>query len=541
MKLMNEQRIYSPKSSQRNINLQKQLSYYNSVLFRVLPNVYYNFERLKFLYNDKKIKSYFKGVRKLQAYPGVLNYFKSYGFDTSLAESISQDILNTKPQFLKNIQAVHSTISNRSYFRGLCGITPKHLEFLTFRIGKDLFPTFISPSYPTFDDVRSSIRQGTSSGLPNPFLSKRSILNDILNVLNKFYSKTLKPSDILQWPSATFLRSQIRSSGLKFRIVHAVQAFQIVIEVYFYKLFQSVIPQDSCVTLGKTQKQISDITSSYTDLQTYSIDYSKWDVSRQPVLSVISFDIFMQYIPMSAYHRRFLIALRNSYLTLPMFHPTVELCRRWIGTVSGSGFTSLDNSVCNYILVTCTIFNYCLKKNVDPYKFYFKLNTSGDDLIIGFDHQIDFELFSRLAYNHFGCNMSLELEVIKPGINQCFFLGSKWVDGKPYRSEKVMVASVIFGSGNFPKMDIKTLIKSRFIEVFGNSSDTAVYFKRFRKSLDDSHRLFFFNELYTPFRTGNTERVKHIRPDSSNKVDSRGFWFTQPFSHEDLSCLWETR
>jgi hypothetical protein len=525
----------------RKVNLRDRLSYYNSVIFRVLPNIKYHFKHLERVLKSKKVKSYFKSVRKIQPYPGVYNYLKAHGFDMSLADDIMSYRDRTQEVFLQNIKDLHLLISNVKSHRGLCGINKHHLRFIESEVFAKLFPSHRTAIIPDLGSVYDAIRFSTSSGLPQPWLRKRDIKFQLLDLLKLLYSKELKIEDILGWPSATFLRNQIRTSGLKMRVIHAVNASQLVIESFYYKVFSSLICSDSCITMGLTQIQISERVSQYKDLYTYSVDYSKWDQTRQPILSIISFDILCQLCGFSEYLLKICNFLRNYYLTLPMYHPSVELTRRYIGTVSGSGFTSLDNSICNFLVVAITIYDYCRHENLNPYKFYYKLNTSGDDLLLGFKEPINFELFSRLANNRFGCVMKLEIEVQAPGKNCCFYLGSKWIDGKPFREQKTLVASVIFGSGNFPRMTTEKLVASRFIEVFGNSADCGSYFKRFRGKLDIKKRLFFFSELYTPFRTGNEERIKLIKPISGQAISSRGFWYTRTEHHDDLNDTWSTR
>lgn len=100
--------------------------------------------------------------------------------------------------------------------------------------------------------------------------------------------------------------------------------------------------------------------------------------------------------------------------------------------------------------------------------------TSGDDLSIVSNVPLKFNLLKDIIYKRFRVTLELE-NYSKPGDSSCVFLGSKWLDGKPIREEALMVASVIFGSGNFPQMSPNELLQSRFFEIFGNSSDCSKY------------------------------------------------------------------
>lgn len=522
------------------------LSYISSVIFRVLPTVKYNFDILNYLYYDKEITNYFKNVRILQEYPGLSAIFSSHGFDMSLYHQIVSEAKNTKRSFLSNIKEASLLYCNPKKNLKLCGLTQSHLNFISYRFKLDVFDsnsgTFKRPST---QDVLDSVNLSASQGLPNPYLKKRDVISDIQGVLSSFNSKRLKFSDIFSYPSAIFMRSQIRSSGLKFRLVHAVQAKQQAIESFFYMYFSSALTKESSITIGFTQLEVSQLMKKYDPYYTYCFDYSKWDILRQPVLSVISFELIRNCLPLDRFESKVLTMCRNYYLTLPSFHPSIELKRRSIGTVSGSGFTSLDNSLCNWVHMCVVIFDYCEIKGLDPYNFNFKINTSGDDLIFGSNIEIDPELFILLSKKRFNSILRLECDVSKPGTSDYFFLGSNWKNGFPFRSEKVLVCSTIFGSGNFPKMSTEELFQSRFFEVFGNTSDTLFYWKRIRLYKKPLKRLFFFNELFSPFRSGNQfsmrNRLLLSRIETFRKKDSRGFWYSTPLTDNVISSLWQMR
>lgn len=527
--------------------LKLNLSYLSSVLYRVLPNQQYNLSYFKKLYHDKLIKAKFNNVSTLQEYPGLYERFKSKGFDMSLANKIKEQVKNTKTEFFKQIHNFEESCCDRTKFKGLCGITQKHLDFICSRFMDDVFPNH-TPEFtkPTIDEVLDQLNKKASMGLPNPFVKKGDVLDLIREYLEKFYNGTLRPSDIFTFPSAIFLRLQIRESGLKARVVHAVQGFQQALESFIFIYFSSGLPESrSAVVLGYTQSEISEVVTGYKGLYAYSVDYKVWDNSRQPVLSVISFELIRQLIPLTDYELEIFTTIRNLYLTLPSFHPIIELKRRYVGTVSGSGFTSLDNSLCNYIITSLIMYEYCLSKGYNPYDFSYRFNVSGDDMIMGCETPIDMELFKSIAYSKFGATVKLECEPSKRGEDRVTFLGSNWENGKPFRSEKLMVASCIFGSGNFPLMSAEQLLASRFLEIFGNSADCEKFAKKM--NLQIPSRIFFFNELSNPFKSGSpknkSERYKGFErnADIIKQKDSRGFFYNYPFKTQNLNYLWYSR
>jgi hypothetical protein len=162
----------------------------------------------------------------------------------------------------------------------------------------------------------------------------------------------------------------------------------------------------------------------------------------------------------------------------------------------------------------------------------------GDDLLIGFNKlELDFESFSKIIKKRFDMDIELEMDMSSSGTDVCFFLGSKWISGVPIREESHLVASVCFGSGNFPKMSQNLLFQSRFFEVFGNSGDCGKYWKRFNLPISD--RLYFFNELSSPHKFGTSKR--RLSQDKSSKKDVRGYWFSTDFNIHTIDSLWRNR
>lgn len=520
-------------------------NYISQVIFRVLPNVRYNISHFNYLYKNKQIKSYFKNVRKLQEYRGLYDIFKEKGFDVSLVEQVRIESKQSKETFFKQINDYFSTSCKRSNFKYLCEISPKEITFLNENLHSLIFgPTVPIFHEPTLLDVIESINRKASGGLPNPFLKKGQLIGEILPYLESFYNQSLKSETIFQFPSAIFSRSQIRGSGLKLRVVHAVHYLQQALESFYFLYFKRSLPKDSSISLGLTQLEISNVVSKHKGYYTYSIDYKLWDRTRQPVLSVIAFSVIENYLPLSPYQSKIFRTLRSLYLTLPSFHPTIELARRWIGTVSGSGFTSLDNSICNLILTTLVLYRYYNQKGKRFVLSDFVINVSGDDLLLSSKYPLNFTEISSISQRDFGASMKLECEVSNPGKFDCYFLGSRWLDGKPFRSEKVLVAGVCFGTGNFPKLSLNELLQSRFFELFGNSADCYDQFKRL--GVEPLNRLFYWNELARPFKDGTEssprmlELEKVLTPEE-RKRDTRGFFYNVNMTSSVIKDLWATR
>jgi hypothetical protein len=239
-------------------------------------------------------------------------------------------------------------------------------------------------------------------------------------------------------------------------------------------------------------------------------------------------------------HSKMYRSTRNYNLTQPLFHTLYTILARFLGTVSGSGYTSDNNSLCNWTLNTILLQRYCKIKGINFHTLQYKIFVCGDDLLLAFkNHKFDHNLYFELAQRDFLITMRLEISIVPSGICKVFFLGSLWHNGKPIRSEKHMVASTIFGTGNFPKMSTNELLQSRFIEVFGNSSDCKMYFSRLNIQLRT--RFYFFSELSSPHRFNTEYRIKSLKERSTGTISSRGFWYDRNLKLSELDYLWTER
>jgi hypothetical protein len=77
---------------------------------------------------------------------------------------------------------------------------------------------------------------------------------------------------------------------------------QAAIESYYYLCFMANLPERSCIDIGRTQIFISKAVSDFKHNYTYCLDYSGWDITRQQVLGIISFEIIRKFLRLTGYH-----------------------------------------------------------------------------------------------------------------------------------------------------------------------------------------------------------------------------------------------
>jgi hypothetical protein len=150
---------------------------------------------------------------------------------------------------------------------------------------------------------------------------------------------------------------------------------------------------------------------------------------------------------------------------------------------------------------------------------------SSDDTIIWTTFKLDHELFFEIMKSTFDMDCKLE-HYSAPGVDSAFFLGSHWVDGKPYRNVNRMFGRILFGSGSFPYMTDEQLMSSRCYEILGNVADYDVLYAPF--DLPPPQRIFRFYEL-ADYST-KLELAKH-----GTRLEKRGIF--QNVSGSDLDSV----
>lgn len=519
-----------------------------TVLFRILPNVKNQTkEGYLSLLKDKMLTSYFKGTSRPQEYPGLYKIFSECGFDMSLSDTLRKTLPDARKMFLENVKSKFNSFSDSKNFKGMCCISQGELDFALSTLDRLVFPGKHKVEFvlPTLSELLANVKWSASMGLPTPWIKKRQLRSSLEVMYLEFLKQRLSITNLFKYPTAAFVRYQIRQSGLKARVVEAINVYISFIESWFMMLFKSGLdPLFTSICIGLPQRTIQQRIKALDQYYVYSIDYSKWDELRQPVLSIIAFEWMIKRLPLNAYQQGTLRNLYRNYLTSVMFHPTIDYGKRYIGTVSGSGFTSVDNSLCNHILISIMLHSYFKKIGINPETVDFDLLVCGDDLVVASSVELDIERIFKMSEARFGVKMRLECPVSLPGSSHVVFLGSEWKDYLPYRQEKVLVASVIFGSRNFPMMDTDELLQSRFIEIFGNVCNTKHYFDKLKRKLRS--RFFFFYELYRPeIVTDFSNTRKYIQGDidklRKQSKDNRGFWYNVNLTREDLDHMWSTR
>ena len=264
------------------------------------------------------------------------------------------------------------------------------------------------------------------------------------------------------------------------------------------------------------------------------MDYKAFDhkVHSFVVASVAALDV--QVMLLSRSERRLFWDTIAHFIRAPVFHPLLGLTPKIRGLTSGSGYTSSYGTKCNmYITYTC-VRRYCKKMGIPYVPGDWWFHISSDDTIIHCETaKLDFRVYAQIVKDLSDMDLSFE-SYSEPGVDDVFFLGSRWVNGIPYRDLNRMLARIVFGSGDFPQMTTLQLFQSRAFEILGNVGDAGSIYDGFK--MPYPIRVFRFREL------ADYEQQVIIEANTT-EIEKRGYFMSLPrrLDSSSFSSEWKRR
>jgi hypothetical protein len=410
--------------------------------------------------------------------------------------------------------------------------------FALRRIFEDIYCSKVTTWRPDFEAVWNQLNLKASIGLPKPWIKKRQMKAECLSLYNLFTSSKL---DLLQFIeansksvplTAAFLRCQITDSGLKVRLVFAVCWCFVFIETYFNLISKFLMwDGNSNAVHGYTQADLSILCAQNSGLWTTCLDYKKFDL-RVPSFVIIAVALLdVQVLCLNLYETNLFLSVVAFFIVMPVFHPSLEFRQKVCGISSGSGFTSLFGSKCNYYMLWVAMFKYCKMHNINLSSVTIIINVSSDDTVINTSFWLNFKTFRSILVKTFGVDSELEYES-DLSKNECFFLGSKWIDGKPYRNIDRMFARILFGSPNLPEMTTLQLFQSRCYEILGNTCQFRMIY--------DSFRVPYPNRVFRILELADYQNRQYIETKLTGH-EKRGYFVNLNLNRDTCNNVWLTR
>jgi hypothetical protein len=473
---------------------------------------------IKFL-KSVEVINYFKRFHPFQRLVRIEKYLsKSPYYDIVHIDKVNEQNKVAKDLFISNLGNITSLMQQPFIPK----ISEREHAFGIVQVLSRAFGYFTTDFRPTLEFVISQINFKASSGLPEPWLSKRVIKYKLIKVLHSIYDNSINLRDLdanefeVVPLSAAFVRLQITNSGLKARLVFAVSYYFICVETYFNCILKYVIDRcKSCCIHGYTQKDISNLVTKTKNRHVLCIDYKQFDAKVPSFVIASIAHCCVLVCKFNIFEKRLFLDSVAWFITSPVFHPTLQFKEKERGIPSGSGYTSIFGSLCNLYMLSIALRRYCYQNKIVLREPMFDIYVSSDDTIISTSFRVDFTKFAKILTDSFDVEIELESQS-QPGVDHAFFLGSEWIDGKPFRNVNRMFARILFGSGNLPQMSDLSLFQSRCFEILGNVHDFHDIYKTFRVPYPE--RIFRQYELmdYTN---------RSLFANKRNKLlERRGFW-----------------
>lgn len=485
------------------------------------------------LLEDTKISDYFSRYYPFVEIQGMRKFLsKSKHFDSKFIDKISSEVKMSRELFHNSLKDAAAQYGSDFKIK----VCDRDLSVMARLFEIKLYPLFARHNKPNFDEVINGMNLRASSGLPEPWFSKNKMMTSIHNILNSVLDGSFDLYNGLsdkQMFSSAFKRFQITSTKMKARLVYCLSHVINVCEKFYDIMFKTMFSHPQCPMVhGKTQVEISELLCQFSHLYSISYDVKGFDIKTPGEVICLAFEVMHLCLgyDRDSYYSKLFFDIRDLLLCMPCFHPVIGLVARKRGLSSGSGLTSSLNSFCMYIMHTLCLLNYCKLHNKNIFRCTYTIIVSGDDSVLFTGFKINTKQYELLFLQMFDLELEFESGSNK-GVNEAVFLGSKWIDGLPYRNLNRMFGRILFGSPNIPKFgNDHLLFCSRCYDILGNVADFEAIWKTFCIPMSD--RVFRFAELMD-FEAKN----KFLK---MNLLDRRGYWKTRDPSVR-LDNVWRSR
>jgi hypothetical protein len=482
---------------------------------------------------DTNVLEYFRRFYPFSEIKGMKRFLsRSKLYPKKFISEISDQVKVSKELFLSNLEKANVGYGTDFKIK----VCNKELCLLDKMLRIKLFPYFNVPRKPLVHDVISKMNLKASGGLPAPWFSKRSFIDEITSIACSVELETFDLYNALneeQLFTAAFKRFQITSSKMKARLVYCLTYVINVCEAFYDVPLKQMFEHPDCPMIhGRTQLGISFLLCKNAKYHCTSFDVKEFDIRTPAEIIVISFEYLLLCLGLvpGTYRYKLLCDIRDLLLCMPCFHPALELNDRKRGIISGSGLTSSIGSFCMYIMHTLTMIKYCNMHKMNTFRMLILIYVSSDDSLIFTNFKINTDVYCKIFHDTFDLELELE-DQSGPHNNRAVFLGSTWIDGKPFRQVKRMFARILYGNPNLPKFENDHLLFcSRCYDILGNVADFESIWKTFHVPMSD--RVFRSFDLMD-----YNSRTKF---NETQLLDKRGFWETRS-RLEMLDHVWTTR
>lgn len=291
----------------------------------------------------------------------------------------------------------------------------------------------------------------TSSGFPDYVTPKSQIQHIVVNQATEaLYSGDCSWSKYL---TTMAWRTQVRPSGIKFRIIWVTSFLSQVFEMCFFAPFQKHFSEhkQTPYCFGNTWLDLKERIIKIRNFKTIVVvDFSSFDQSISVELIELFFLNIKQSLKInsSIWDAQFTAVKDFNCIgyVFNMFNNLPTIFRKSGSISSGSVFTNFMGSWINLFLICL----YLIEIGQDPYKQC--LNVMGDDCMFGFTFDFDIKHYSEWLFNNFGMTVNPEKsQMYSNDFETIEFLGSKLNEHGRFIDEDLAVRQLIISSHFIPE------------------------------------------------------------------------------------------
>lgn len=284
------------------------------------------------------------------------------------------------------------------------------------------------------------INKQSSSG--HPYYRKKKHCYDIVEkTINSIINHSVDP-EIFTRPCVTHRVLQPGIGECKNRFIYCVPIEITVIEMVFGLdiIFDFQSNSSTPIKLGSTQSELHKyIMKSKRGKNSAAGDYSKFDSTLPKHMLYTSLHLIKSMLELDPYLSRLFDIMATYIVESNIFHPATGFTRRNRGLISGSFFTNLVDSICNWYIVEYSSFNNTGVSTPESLSY----SVSGDDSVFFYD-KLDFSGITDVAQTVFGMKLNFPDEFrFSQSDCRAHFLGSVFGRAGPVRDIGKMALGAI--------------------------------------------------------------------------------------------------
>ena len=239
-------------------------------------------------------------------------------------------------------------------------------------------------------------------------------------------------------PNLAFYRTQ-RSN--KTRLVWGSSTDVIITEGMFASQLMKRFSKHDIMSIGFKRYQLGALVSSITSRRrfSYALDFSKFDSTVPAFIIREAFKILRSHFnEFNEFESKAWDAVVKNFITGSIVMPDGFLYTGKVrGIPSGSWFTQLIGSICNYIIISA------MTDAAGHVVYSENIMVLGDDSIFGLDVRLDLQQMAGLA-SKFGMNLNVQKSSIVPSHERVKYLGFFWERGRGYRDMDELFTAAVY-------------------------------------------------------------------------------------------------